>query len=219
MFLIGDVHAKFEQYERHIAGRQDTVQVGDMGIGFRRFSPRLDALMVAGNQRFIRGNHDNPEACGQSRQWIADGTVEGDVMFVGGALSVDQAWRTPGLDWWADEELTIAEIDRLIDVYAAAKPRIMVTHDCPQFLEATMLEVVGAQTSIPSRTRQALDAMFARHQPEHWVFGHWHRTHRTERNGCLFTCLGELEGVDVPGDGVRVLEAGGPELDRAFPRT
>jgi len=175
VLLIGDVHGRFDQYKRLISGRRDTVQVGDMGIGFfrlrggeivpERSPPR--AAMVAGNHRFIRGNHDNPEACRRHSQWIRDGAVEGDTMFIGGAYSIDQGMRTEGLDWWRDEELSIAELDRLIDVYAAAKPTVMVTHDCPQFLEATMLEVVSAHISIPSRTRQALDAMFARHQPEH----------------------------------------------------
>ena len=65
-----------------------------MGVGFRKFPPHLRTLMVEGGHRFIRGNHDNPDACRREGQWIKDGTVEDDVMFVGGALSVDRRWRT-----------------------------------------------------------------------------------------------------------------------------
>ena len=39
------------------------------------------------------------------------------------------------------------------------------------------------------------------------MFGHWHRTHRTERDGCTFVCLEELDVIEVPGAGVRVIEA------------
>jgi hypothetical protein len=206
MYFIGDVHGKYRQYKRVIAGRRGTVQVGDMGVGFFKFR-RGEVVpdhnpphrhMVEGNHRFIRGNHDNPAVCRRQSQWIPDGTVEGDVMFVGGALSVDRKWRKEGLDWWPDEELSIAELDRLIDVYAAVMPRIMVTHDCPQFLEKTMVEVSGRDKSItPSRTRQAFAAMFGRHRPQHWVFGHWHHTIRTERGGCTFMCLDELDSMEI----------------------
>jgi predicted phosphohydrolase len=207
MFFIGDVHGKYKRYKRVIEGRRDTVQLGDMGVGFWKL--RMGELvpdhnpphskMVEGNHRFIRGNHDNPSVCKRQSQWIPDGTVEGDVMFVGGALSVDRKWRKEGLDWWPDEELSIAELDRLIDVYADARPRIMVTHDCPQILEKTMVEASGRDKSIePSRTRQAFSAMFDHRRPQHWVFGHWHRTFRTTQYECTFTCLDELDFLEIP---------------------
>jgi hypothetical protein len=206
MFFIGDVHGKYSRSKRIIEGRRDTVQLGDMGVGFWKL--RMDELvaghnpphrtMVEGNHRFIRGNHDNPSVCRRQSQWIPDGTVEGDVMFVGGALSVDRKWRTEGLDWWPDEELSIAELDQLIDVYADAKPRIMVTHDCPQLLEKTMVEASGRDKSIePSRTRQAFSVMFDHHRPQHWVFGHWHHTLQTRWYECAFTCLDELDSIEI----------------------
>jgi hypothetical protein len=206
MFFIGDVHGKYKRYKRVIRGRRDTVQLGDMGVGFWRL--RMDervpdhnpphSKMVEGNHRFIRGNHDNPSVCKRQSQWIPDGTVEGDVMFVGGAVSVDRKWRTEGLDWWPDEELSIAELDRLIGIYADAKPRIVVTHDCPQFLENTMAEASGRDKSIaPSRTRQAFSVMFDHHRPQHWVFGHWHHTFQTTWYECTFTCLDELESLEI----------------------
>jgi len=120
-------------------------------------------------------------------------------MFVGGALSADRRWRTEGLDWWPDEELSILELDRLIDVYAGAGPRIMVTHDCPEFLDQTMVEASGRDKSLaPSRARQPFAAMFCRHRPQHWVFGHWHHTLRVPWSGCTFTCLGELDCLEIP---------------------
>jgi len=64
--FIGDVHGKYQQYKKLIRSSPSTIQVGDMGIGFRRWphgefqtNPPYD-LMVETNARFIRGNHDNP---------------------------------------------------------------------------------------------------------------------------------------------------------------
>jgi predicted phosphohydrolase len=206
MFLIGDVHGKFKRYKRIVKGRRDTVQLGDMGVGFWKlrgteFIPDQNpphSKMVEGNHRFIRGNHDNPSVCRRQSQWIPDGTVEGDVMFIGGAISVDRRWRHEGVDWWPDEELSAAELERLIGVYAGVRPRIMVTHDCPQFLEQTMVAASGRDKSVvPSRTRQAFSAMFEQHRPQHWVFGHWHRTIQATWRGCTFTCLDELNVLEI----------------------
>src|SRR5687767_13552182 len=103
--FIGDVHGKFEQYKRLIKDTTNSIQVGDMGVGFLKTSgPRVGEetgnpphyAMVRGNHRFIRGNHDSPAACSRHSQFIKDGTVEGNMMFVGGALSVDKHLRQEG---------------------------------------------------------------------------------------------------------------------------
>ena len=39
------------------------------------------------------------------------------VLFMGGALSVDKAWRTPGYDWFPEESITTGDLDRLPDVH------------------------------------------------------------------------------------------------------
>ena len=45
----------------------------------------------------------------------------------------------------------------------------------------------------PSRTRQAFQAMFEAHQPDLWVFGHWHHSFDGVLDGTRFVCLNELE--------------------------
>ena len=42
MRFIGDVHGKFTQYKRLIADVPASIQVGDMGVGFRRISGYRD---------------------------------------------------------------------------------------------------------------------------------------------------------------------------------
>jgi hypothetical protein len=101
--FIGDVHGRFGQYRRMLKGSpHPTIQVGDMGVGFRRWphgeadqNPPYD-VMAGGGHRFIRGNHDNPGVCARDTQHVPDGTIEGNVMFVGGALSIDKEYRHEG---------------------------------------------------------------------------------------------------------------------------
>lgn len=203
--LIGDVHGKFGRYKTILENlKNPSVQLGDMGVGFyyRRgddlvayANPPYDA-MVNGGHRFERGNHDNPHVCQRHSQWIPDGTVENDVMFVGGAVSIDKDMRTEGLDYWPEEELSYEELQRIIDIYLVAKPRIMLTHECPESV-APAYPMHYAKDQFPSRTRQAFQVMFEMHQPQYWVHGHWHIRMFHEVNGTQFMCLEELGTVDL----------------------
>lgn len=212
--IIGDIHGKIYDYRsyalvagvraRHIVEPERSIQVGDFGIGF--FSDFWHEKEVEWQKehpqhRFIRGNHDDPALCKTMPGYIEDGTVEGDVMFIGGAWSIDHAWRTPGLDWWPDEELSYEELDKLGAKYCLVKPRVMITHDCPTSVAWEMFLSkglgLGDNKLIKTRTGEALQSMFEFHQPELWVFGHWHNTRKLEMNGTTFQCLGELDFVDV----------------------
>lgn len=208
--FIGDVHGKYKQYKRILkeanAEGIQTIQVGDMGVGFKRYlygedvfypNPPYD-VMVKGDHKFIRGNHDNPEVCRKHTQWISDGATINDVMFVGGALSIDAAYRTEGYTWWRDEELTYDELDQIFLKYQEFKPRVMITHECPEEVACRLSNV--HKLDIPSVTRQAFDNYLADHQPEIWVFGHWHTSFDQEWKGTRFICLNELETVDLDVD-------------------
>lgn len=204
--LIGDVHGKFSQYKTIIRNGPPSIQVGDMGVGFRHWphgesqaNPPYD-LMVANDARFIRGNHDNPAVCGRHTQCISDGSIECGIMFVGGGLSIDRAYRTEGYSWWPDEELSIQELNDIVDLYMEAKPRAMITHDCPEDVALELARLAygynGDKLNFQSRTRQALQSMWSAHSPELWVFGHWHRSFDNVMNGTRFVCLAELEYRD-----------------------
>lgn len=203
--IIGDVHGKFRNYRDVIRDVPRSIQVGDMGVGFKRnhgdfewcANPPYDS-MSRGDHKFIRGNHDNPQACSRHPYWIADGTVVDGIYCLGGAVSIDKAWRTQGLDWWPDEECSYAELERMIDDYAAIKPEVVVTHDCPSSIANEILSAFNMQKiEDGSRTRVALERMLESHQPREWFFGHWHVSLSFVREQTRFTCLNELEHVDV----------------------
>lgn len=207
---IGDVHGhrNYNRYKTIIKDCENSVQVGDMGVGFFKLdlwsgertavaNPPYD-VMVAGNHRFIRGNHDNPEVCRRHSQWIPDGAIENGIMYIGGGLSIDRAYRTEGFSWWKDEELSYDEFSQLLDKYNIVRPHTMVTHDCPESVaDAVMGAANKTKLNDPSRTRQAFQAMLELHRPKVWVHGHWHVSFDQVINGTRFVCLNELEFKDI----------------------
>lgn len=206
--IIGDIHGKIYDYQMHSIGdfQGSTIQVGDFGIGFAGpywHDQVSDWQKQNPQHRFIRGNHDNPAMCKTMPGYIPDGLVKNDVMFIGGAWSIDHAKRQEGVNWWRDEELSIGELNRLYDIYATVKPRVMVTHDGPtevtyQMFVQTGLAIGGMNArKIQTRTGQALQAMFDSHQPDMWFLGHWHHTMQMKFGRTIFHCLGELDYVDV----------------------
>jgi hypothetical protein len=202
--FIGDVHGHYGRYETIIKNHRDTIQIGDMGVGFYRrdYEGVLQAYpnppydkMVDGNHRFIRGNHDNPNVCKRHTQWIPDGHVENDMMFIGGGLSIDRHMREEGLSYWLDEELSYGDFFDLVGKYTDIKPRVMVTHDCPESIANHLFGTTKLDD--PSRTRQALESMWVSHKPEVWIFGHWHDYRNTEILGTSFICLAELQTIEI----------------------
>lgn len=205
MLLIGDVHGKWEQYANLLEMHQPerSVQLGDFGVGFfredegRRHAVAQAMTEFGGDNRYIRGNHDNPASCQDDPFWIKDATFESDtgIFYLGGALSIDRDYRTPGLDWWDDEELSMDELYAAIDLYEKSKPRVVLSHECPEDIVGYMMP--WYQQEFSSRTRQALGSMWSIHQPELWVFGHWHSSVTATFEGCQFTCLNELETLTI----------------------
>ncbi len=200
MRLIGDVHGKYRNYATLLMNTPDdmpSIQVGDFGIGFGPVPTQLEELMVKRGDKFIRGNHDKPSECKQHSQWIPDGSVYNDVFCIGGASSIDRAYRTEDVDWWPDEELSIAELNKAIDIYTQIKPKVVVSHDCPEAIARILFEHIYTEEG-SNRTRDALQAMYDIHMPQFWIFGHWH-TNRMAlfQNTTTFVCLNELNYIDI----------------------
>jgi len=204
MRFIGDVHGKFSAYKRLIRNVPVSRQVGDMGVGFRNrlgeptANPPRDSMKRYGDHRFIRGNHDNPGACAGMELHIRDGVFDetNNIFYVGGAKSIDVQYRTEDYDWWRGEELTYAEFQPIIDEYERIKPRVMVTHDAPEDVVKRLFHD-HMKFDYPSITRQAFDIMLGLHQPELWVFGHWHKRRDWVVQTTRFVCLAELDWMDV----------------------
>lgn len=189
MRFIGDVHGKFSAYLTLTEGCEESIQVGDFGVGFG-----IEAPIAGIKHRFIRGNHDNPEECLDHVCYMNDYGIENGVFYVGGGFSIDRAWRTEGRDWWPNEQLNSYQMREAGDLYVKVKPSIVVSHMCPVSVEE---EVFDFRHSYPNPTHHFLQSLLLFHTPKLWIFGHYHIPADRVLDGCRYICLPELAYIDI----------------------
>jgi predicted phosphodiesterase len=184
MLIIGDVHGKIKQYHALLEGHDQSIQVGDLGVGF------VDVPRIGLAHIFLRGNHDDPQLCQKHPNYLGDwGYLKEDkIFYISGAWSIDYSSRTVGVDWWPDEELSYEELDKVIRRFEKEKPEIVISHDCPTFIKYKM-----GKHLFKTRTDQALQACFDVHEPKLWVYGHYHLSSVIQCDKTQFRCLNELE--------------------------
>ena len=193
--FIGDIHGDFPWYLNNIKDVENSIQVGDFGLGFGDDPLEYRNPDYTKNHRFIRGNHDNPEQCRLHPNWIADGTIENGIAFIGGASSIDRQWRTPGLNWWPDEEISLFQHTLIRERVVIEKPHTIVSHDCP-------LEIIPMlfQNVLPfhSQTQFCLqEILVSCSSIKTWIFGHFHMSRDMVINGVRFVCLGINQHKDL----------------------
>jgi predicted phosphodiesterase len=188
LLVIGDVHGKINDYWKLVNFRKGcSIQVGDFGFK-KQHDWFLKNIDYTQNQINF-GNHDDYSFLYEPHSlsnWSY--AYESKVMTVRGAYSIDKAYRTENLDWWANEELNYEEMQNAIDFYNFNKPKIMITHDCPDYARRYLFGIRDK-----SITSNGLQVMFQNHQPDIWIFGHHHRSKNEVINGTRFICLAELE--------------------------
>jgi predicted phosphodiesterase len=191
--LVGDVHGKYDRYHKIIRQTEYhpyTLQIGDFGF-------KYDTLKNVDYTKhlIIGGNHDNYDTCYKYPHFLYDygyTSINGVKFFYyRGAYSIDRQYRTIGIDWWEQEQVSIDQFMKARELYREIKPDIVITHDCPESINYHLLPP-GA-TRYQNLTGWALDELFRIHQPKIWRFGHYHKTWEMTINGTHFKCLNELE--------------------------
>lgn len=220
--FIGDTHGNRELLIQAIhdyeEGKIECIyHVGDIGVGFYEVEEELDAIFTyVWYEKIpfiaVRGNHDNPGnwVFGHEKEdhttsyrmhaGIKSGFYPNHTMnfVINGALSIDQHSRVEGVDWWSDEELSIQELNVLVDSFAENKPKFVISHDCPQVIaEKHLFSKITGEMQYPSRTRQAMDAMLNCHKPDLWIFGHWHESRDKVIDGTRFICVAKNSFIDL----------------------
>ena len=208
ILLVGDIHANTHDLRRAmIYGAEHNVQrvffLGDFGWKFSQNflasaskAARITGLMV----EFIEGNHEDfdfllsHDISSDGYRYISDGVrhiprgtvLELDdkyVMCVGGGVSIDKAWRTPGESWWAQEEVTNDDIDKVKNIIDAMGPvHAMFTHDGPQlprlsnkdFSNMTADTVIKADIDRSGRHMRKIEEIMHICQPAYIYHGHHH---------------------------------------------
>lgn len=140
----------------------------------------------------IRGNHDNPEMyrefpitdatapygyISEHISYAPDGLVDTfdgvRIAFLGGAYSVDRAYRTVNVDYWEDEVVDLDKVyalnDETFDVFVSHEPPSQVSYT---FNGGTRLPLWDTET--PRQYALAIGDMLDKVKPKVTVTGHMH---------------------------------------------
>lgn len=221
LVFAGDWHADTDHALRVVDAAADRgidriVQTGDFGYWPRhpvgvKYLQRVAARCVDRGVSvwFCDGNHEDhsrlrhgaaegPVAVAPSLWWVPRGTVMEwhgrRLLFMGGAVSVDQSRRTPGFDWFPQEIPTNEDFERAsrsgpIDVVVAHEglPGTPLRSTYKSFIPP---EIVELADDVRARMGDLADRL----QPQLWVHGHWHHRMSTVRNGVRVELLNESRG-------------------------
>ncbi len=195
--IIGDVHGKYRRYHEIIREKDRhpyTIQLGDFGFDY-------GTVFNVDNEKhkIIGGNHDHYDRIIHIPHYLGDfgySCLNGvSFFYYRGAYSIDRQYRTIGIDWWEQEQVSIDQFMKARELYRETKPKIVITHDCPQNIAGQML--LPGQRIYENMTGWALQELLNIHEPEYWFFGHWHQSRQITYGRTNFTCLNELETYTI----------------------
>ena len=209
IIVVGDLHGDFAKLNRLICRRRPefVLQVGDFGFWpFGQDAPHLHLKPQGAKIHWIDGNHEEHEelletggrlpgvdkVVFQPRGSVLQLPDGRNVLFCGGAKSIDHAVRMSGFNWFPDLEMLNED-----DLYSFPDPNkvnidIVVSHTAP-----CEFDVKGFPEHLwpdwwdhePDPSRNILSVVYERYRPARWFFGHFHRFQEGECRGCKWTAL------------------------------
>jgi predicted phosphohydrolase len=192
MRILGDIHGQRQDYFKLIEGIDQSIQIGDLDFNY-------DWLNVVDpkRHRFFTGNHDCNELAYKSPHNLGDfGVVPGweKAFFIRGGFSIDKVNRIPGIDWWADEQLSWEKLDEALELYKKVQPEILLSHECSldmvsKITDGRVAVAYGFPPVIDTPTNITLQRMLNAHKPKMSLFAHYHRDFDKVIDGVRYVCI------------------------------
>lgn len=217
MIIIGDVHGKVHAYHRLVRLlKQPTIQVGD--FGFKASHEWHRSHMDPEQHKVLFGNHDYYPMLNEPHSLGDYAFLDGGIMAIRGAKTFDKmcatwVWHETGehtkeekfevvprhegvdlFEW--QEELDYDKCGEVIDKFQEHRPSIVISHDCPAMVRQEMMKDSNGEVR-KSRTDHMLQNCFEKHQPDLWIYGHYHRFFDRRIEGTRFVCLEELQIMEI----------------------
>lgn len=186
IIVTGDIHGQFAYLNALINKYKDRLDLvlccGDFGYwpSHRKAHEKIKTHGIP--VLWCDGNHEEHWALRDLKDteitenvfWMPRGSTyklkDGrNIMFMGGADSVDKICRDIGIDWFPEEVITQKDLMNLPN----EKVDIFITHTCPKELLSTMLPYDERKYNDPSQ--EALSTLWQIYKPDLWFFGHWHQ--------------------------------------------
>lgn len=195
MLIIGDVHGKIDEYENIIynANLQDkqTIQIGD--FGFKREHDWHLNNINSNKHKILFGNHDYYPylKCEHSLGNHKIINYENfNILLIRGAYSIDWIWRTVGVSWFYEEELSVSEFNEVFDALDN-KIDIIISHEGPH---SFINDKFGYESN---KTSKIFDIILDAYNPKLWILGHHHVSYKNKFKNTEFIILDELEVLDL----------------------
>lgn len=206
MFIFGDTHGQWDIFNENLQNLPEisntVIVAGDFGYWpFAEFDlKRINTLSF--NIYFCPGNHENWEELELLEKKYPDTpiieivphifyctfgsvlSVEGhNILFCGGADSIDKNSRKIGLDWFPQEVITIADMKKLPE---RKDIDIVVSHTAPLEIVERLDEFFYKQKD-PSC--KMLSIVHDYYKPMYWFHGHFHMYKEFYLNNTYFYSL------------------------------
>lgn len=197
IIITGDVHAEFGELNTLINKKNPDLVIccGDFGFWPKQIpmnikNPNTKILFCDGNHedhwelKKLNNNEIKPNVFYMPRgstYTLPDGR---NILFMGGADSIDKGQRTFGHNWFPEEIINQKDFYSLPD----KKIDIFITHTCPKELLNIMIKHDSRKLNDPSN--EALSQLWKIYKPNQWFFGHWHYFKQGNIEGITkWTCL------------------------------
>lgn len=219
VLLVGDTHGdpQFVSSVNRLAktrGAHCIIQLGDFGFDFNKnVMASIKAWLDADERRrwlWIDGNHDQhdyirTEICKGKHPkkpvrhfhdrmfYCPRGSTlkigQKNVLFLGGAVSIDVHRRQQGVNWWPQEHLSTADVHRAID--NGHRADILLSHDAPPTgALKNWLRGQGYKIDRASEQNRKAIAAVLENTPVYEVYhGHYHHSYTADYGTVLVTGL------------------------------
>lgn len=223
MIFVGDTHGSLTNFlfecKKFNIKDIDVIHLGDFGVGFTlNGKTNVDSFDYANEELknsnirmyVVRGNHDNPRYWSGNQifsniHFIPDYSVlnieNKNILFLGGAISLDRSIRTSNVSWWANENFILDE--RKLNEYEFID--IVASHSAPIFTppningcivnEWVAKDGAGLRWELLAERDalcRAYDILINNgNNITHWFFGHFHQTITHQEEDTLF------KGLDI----------------------
>ena len=205
ILVVGDVHNDFGKLNALINVKRPELIICCGEFGYWPRHPKADQIEKikthGARLLWIDGNHEDfwalkanePKHHFTNAQYMPRGSTytlpDGrNILFMGGARSTDKEFRTIGVDWFPEEEISQADLMHLPDM----KIDIFITHTCPEELFS---ELVQHDLHEKDPSRVALSWLKDQYKPSLWIFAHWHMYKEGWLGGINWYCLSSIEST------------------------
>ena len=103
--------------------------------------------------------------------------IEGKSFFcMGGAMSIDQEYRTEGVSWWRRENISMAEMRHGIEELEKRNNKVdyILTHTPPEHILQKLIDADSGFVKLKDPNAKLLDEFYETVKFKHWFFGHMH---------------------------------------------